>query len=109
LAKHKIIATPNFEREYKRLAKKYASLGKDVGKVVTQLTESPALGTSLGRNVYKIRFAIASKNKGKSGGGRIITYFVSEDRAVHLLSIYDKSEFDTITDSDIMELLGSIR
>jgi len=31
------------------------------------------MGTPLGNDVYKIRLAIASKNKGKSGGARVIS------------------------------------
>lgn len=32
------------------------------------------MGTPLKNNCYKIRLAIASKHKGKSGGARVITY-----------------------------------
>lgn len=43
-----------------------------------------------------MRLAIASKGKGKSGGARVITYVVTEDLEVNLLSIYDKSDYDTV-------------
>ncbi len=36
--------------------------------------DNPTSGTSLGHNLYKIRLAIASKGKGKSGGARVITF-----------------------------------
>jgi hypothetical protein len=52
------------------------------------------LGIPLGNNCFKIRIAVASKGKGKSGGGRIITHFAIRDATVYLLSIYDKSEKD---------------
>ena len=106
---YKVIPTSHFERELKPLARKYPSIKKDIAKVIAKLEVTPNAGTPLGRGVYKLRFAIASKNKGKSGGGRIITYFVAEDRTVHLLSIYDKSEYDSISDNDIIDLLNAIR
>jgi hypothetical protein len=52
----------------------------------------PQQGTSLGHNAYKIRLAVRSKGKGKSGGMRIITFVISRQREVYLLWIYDKSE-----------------
>ena len=54
---------------------------------------------------YKIRLAIASKQKGKSGGARVITNFVIADATVYLLSIYDKSEKENLTDKELDELL----
>lgn len=71
--------------------------------------ESPSLGTSLGNNCYKIRLAIASKGKGKSGGARVITHFYVENNTVFLLSIYDKSEQENIPDSNIKALLKLIQ
>ena len=84
--------TPEFKREYKKLAKKYASLDEDMKEFIEELQENPMLGTSLGNDAFKIRLAISSKNKGKSDGARIITYFVTQENEIFLLSIYDKSE-----------------
>jgi hypothetical protein len=53
--------------------------------------------------------AIASKGKGKSGGARVITHFYVTDETVFLLSIYDKSDKDNISDKELLELLKSIR
>ncbi len=61
----------------------------DLGEVIS---ENPTIGTPLGKNCYKIRLAIKSKNKGKSGGGRVITYVLTENKEIILLSIYDKNE-----------------
>ncbi len=49
--------------------------------------------------------AIASKGKGKSGGGRVITHVHIAGNRVFLLSIYDKSEKETLTDKELKELL----
>jgi hypothetical protein len=59
-------------------------------------------------STYKIRLAIESKNSGKSGGARIITYVVTEQKEVYLVSIYDKSEISTIKDSDIKKLIKEV-
>jgi mRNA-degrading endonuclease RelE of RelBE toxin-antitoxin system len=57
-----------FKKEAKRLVKKYPSLKAELAVLFAELEENPILGTSLGNDIYKIRLAIASKNKGKSGG-----------------------------------------
>jgi hypothetical protein len=47
------------------LVKKFASLKKEFAILITSLKENPEQGNSLGNNCYKIRIAIASKQKGK--------------------------------------------
>ena len=64
---------PNFEKEARKLNRKYKSLASELTTLIKQLENVPTKGTSLGNNVYKIRLAIASKGKGKSGGARIVT------------------------------------
>lgn len=71
----KIIPGIVFEKETKLLSKKYKSLKSDIFEIAEELKSNSHLGKSLGDNTYKIRLGISSKNKGKSGGGRIITYF----------------------------------
>jgi hypothetical protein len=97
-----------FEKQAKRLIKKYASLKNELLLLVQELKENPEQGTAIGKNCFKIRIAIASKGKGKSGGARIITNFVITNATVYLLSIYDKSEKGNITDSELSELLKYI-
>jgi len=103
-----VIASDKFDREIKRLYKKYASLTDEVDALEEELRTNPTKGTPIGRSCYKIRLAIKSKGKGKSGGARVITYYYIHGNTVYLLSIYDKSEQDTITDSELAELLDSI-
>ena len=96
-----VIATEPFERKLKKLAKKYRSLSADLVPVIEQLAEEPDTGTSLGKNCYKVRIAIASKGKGKSGGARLITYIRVARKTVFLLDIYDKSAQDTISGQEL--------
>ena len=99
---------PRFEKELKRLVKKYPSLKSEYVNLVLSLKESPEQGTSLGNNCYKIRLAVASKGKGKSGGARVITHLQIVDKKVFLLSIFDKSEQESISNKDINNLLALI-
>ena len=97
-----------FERQAKRLIKKYVSLKKELLELVQELKENPEQGTAIGKNCFKIRIAIASKGKGKSGGARVIANFVVTHATVYLLSIYDKSEKENLSDKELEELLKSI-
>ncbi len=70
--RNKIVIRQTFQKQAKRLAKRYKSFPDDLQKLVDELKQNATLGTPLGGNVYKIRLAISSKNKGKSGGARVI-------------------------------------
>jgi len=99
----------NFDRQAKRLAKHYASFRDDYKTLLEDLRKEPMAGSDLGGGIRKVRMAIASKGKGKSGGARVITYTTeviihSCEGKLLLLSIYDKSEQSTITDKEIKRL-----
>ena len=99
---------PTFDREIKRLAKKYKSLRQDIIVLTKEIENNPSAGTDLGNDIHKYRLSIASKGKGKRGGGRAITMNVlaSEDETeIGFLYIYDKSERTNITDNEIRELM----
>lgn len=49
--------------------------------------------------------AITSKGKGKSGGSRVITCVKVVDQDVYLLTIYDKSDKENISDKELDDLL----
>jgi mRNA-degrading endonuclease RelE of RelBE toxin-antitoxin system len=103
-----LIAHDRFKREAKRLCKKYASLEDEVNELAAELRTNPTKGTPIGRSCYKIRLAIKSKGKGKSGGARVITYYYIHGSTVYLLSIYDKAELSNISEGKIAELLQGI-
>jgi len=97
-----------FERQTKRLLKKYPSLKKEIQDLIKELKEVPKKGTSIGHSCYKIRLAISSKGKGKSGGARVITHVLFKNDTVYLLSIYDKSDIANLTNKEILELIQLI-
>ena len=102
---YSVFPTPDFKKFFKKLSKKYPSLKADLQGLVQILKEEPDSGINLGLGIHKMRMAITSKGKGKSGGARVITYLVTEDNEVYLVYIYDKSQLENITKEQIMELL----
>lgn len=101
---------PEFERELKRLAKRYRSMKDDYASLLKQIKANPATGVDIGDGIRKISMAIAAKGKGKSGGARVITYNVVtkvEDNEVVLVTIYDKAEVSSISKRDIVSRLRS--
>lgn len=103
-----LIPTSVFLKELKKLKKKYSSLESDLENLGEMLLSNPTMGIEVYKNCYKIRFAIKSKSKGKSGGGRLITWVKLEKERIYLLSIYDKSEKESISDQYVKALLDSL-
>ena len=52
--------------DIKALKKKYPSIIDDLNQLLTILERSPQTGTPLGKDCYKIRLAIKSRNTGKA-------------------------------------------
>ncbi len=100
--------TDNFKKEAKRLIKKYKSLKPEIAELIAELETNPTKGISLGNDIYKIRLAIKSKGKGKSGGARIMSYVKVTQTEVLLFSIYNKGEKDSISDKEIEELIKNV-
>jgi len=99
--KFNVFTIPPFDRQIKRMVKKYPSLKKEYATLIDTLEQKPTSGTSIGNNCYKIRMAIASKGKGKSGGARVVSYLQVKKNSVFLLSIYDKAELESISDKEL--------
>lgn len=106
-----VTLTPHFEHRYKRFLKKFVSLESDVDSLIAKLTGTPTLGEPLGAGLYKIRLAVKSKGKGKSGGFRVISYLVTETDdsiEIFLLTIYDKSEEGSIKKEVLMVMAKAL-
>jgi len=105
---YKIELSDNFKKEAKRLVKKYRSLKTEIANFITELETNPTKGTPLGNDIYKIRLAVTSKGKGKSGGVRLMSFVKVTNTTVLLFSIYNKGEKDSINDKEIIDLLKDI-
>lgn len=97
--------TGTARKDLKKLANKYPSIFNDVWELADGLSENPIQGVSLGQNCYKIRFAIKSKGKGKSGGARMITLVVQSLARVSILSVYDKSQKEDLDPGELKRLI----
>lgn len=98
-----------FDKQLKRLVKNYPSLKQELAQLILSLKNNPETGTPLGNECFKIKLAIASKGKGKSGGARVITYVAIRNTSVFLMSIYDKSEHADINDKELLRLLEYLK
>ena len=98
-----------FERQFKHFKKKYHSMVSDYCDFIDSIKKKPFQGVSLGGGVRKVRFGVADKGGGKSGGMRVITFTVNKIDDSHieitLLYIYDKSEMSSVSDKFISYLL----
>ncbi|MDZ7935063.1 MAG: type II toxin-antitoxin system RelE/ParE family toxin [Emticicia sp.] len=105
---YKVRPARSFERDAKLLIKKYSSLKQELILLGEELSKTPTLGTPLGQDCYKIRLGIRSKGKGKSAGARVITYVVTENEEIILLTIYDKQVKADLTAKELKELLKDL-
>lgn len=107
----KISVSSDFAREAKRLAKKYPSFKQDYSDFLNSIKENPLQGDEITQNIRKIRMAIKSKGKGKSGGARIITLNILTKELcgeVVFLLIYDKEDASTVRIDAVKELARSL-
>lgn len=100
----KILLSDTFQRNFKQLAKKHLSLKSDLFNLIQSLENNPTQGIPLGNNLFKIRISITSTGKGKSGGARIITFAKLIDQEVFLITIYSKSDCESISKEELEKL-----
>ena len=102
-----VLATADFKRYSKRLIRKYRSLKDELLDLITSLEENPTQGTSIGSDCYKIRLAIKSKGKGKSGGARPREAYVIFDAVRIGRSVYSNFNLSR-QDKNCVSLFSSI-
>lgn len=105
---YSITTSSYFDVAAKKLVKKYPSFKEDLVNFGKSLLENPKQGAELAPGIRKIRMAIKSKGKGKSGGARVITYnFITQemDGNIVLLLIYDKEDASTAKVNVLKEII----
>jgi hypothetical protein len=104
-----IIILPSFEKEARKLNKKYKSFNSEIANFIALTEKDGIQGVSLGNGIYKARLSVKSKIRGKSGGLRVISYREIILSLLHskifLVAIYDKSEISTLTKVEIEKIL----
>ena len=94
-----------FDKDVKKLFKKYKQLSSDLKVLKEELFENPKAGIELGNSCYKIKLANSSIPTGKSGGFRIIYYHIDTNVTLYLMSMYSKNELENIDDKIILQIL----
>ncbi len=63
MSKFNIRTIQAFEKQAKRLKKKYPSIALDIANLAQLLENDPTIGIGIGKGCYKIRMAIAVKSR----------------------------------------------
>lgn len=75
----------------------------------TKLVSDPKQGKLIpnAQGLRKLRWKI--ENKGKSGGIRVIYYFLTENNQIYMLMAYGKSETEDLTKEQLKKLAQYVR
>ena len=100
-----IVSLDTFSKDVKKLYKKYKNISNDLKKLQEDLIKNPKAGIELGHNCYKIRVANSSIPTGKSGGFRVLYYYLDAEEYLYLMTMYSKRELENISDDKLLEIL----
>jgi len=95
----------DFRAAYKRLKKRHRSLQQDFERLLASLLQNPMQGVELDGGVRKVRLAITSKGRGKSGGARVIVRVRIVADELQLLYIYDKADYENVSDTFLRDVM----
>lgn len=101
----RIRMSEDFRASYKQLKKRHKSLEADFEALLASLLKDPMQGVELTGGARKIRLAITSKGRSKSGGARVIIRVRMVRDELQLLYIYDKTDFENISDSFLRDVM----
>ena len=101
----KVMFSEDFRCAFKRLKKRHKSLEADFERLLISLLDNPYQGVELEDGVRKIRLSITSKGRGKSAGARVIIRIRLVAGELQLLYIYDKSDFENISNTFLRDIL----
>ena len=101
---YKIETIPRFDKDVKKLKKRFPKIKDDLALLLDELSKNPQLGTHLENSIFKVRLQNSSIPTGKSGGYRIITYYV-KDKVLYLVTMYSKKDTDTIITEKLKEII----
>jgi len=101
---YKIETIPRFDKDVKKLKKRFPKIKDDLTSLIDELSKNPNIGTHLENSMFKIRLQNSSIPTGKSGGFRVITYYV-KDEVLYLVAMYSKNDTDTIITDKFKEII----
>ncbi|PZV07080.1 MAG: addiction module antitoxin [Leptolyngbya sp.] len=100
--------TERFEKEMRRLVKRYRHIQLDIQPIIEQLQAGEIPGDqipNLDHAVFKVRVRNTDIQKGKSGSYRVI-YYLQTATQILLITIYAKSDRSDIAAAEIREILN---
>ncbi|NKQ41787.1 MAG: type II toxin-antitoxin system RelE/ParE family toxin [Sulfurovum sp.] len=104
---YEVIALEEFQRDVKKLHKKYRHIKDDILELVEKLEIAFDIGIHLGNNLYKIRVK-NSDTGGNSGGYRVVYYTKTSQDKVYLITMYSKTQKENIDMSKLKPLLEKV-
>jgi hypothetical protein len=98
------IETPTFTRLVTSLL-----ADDEYRELQNELIEDPERGDLIkgGGGIRKMRFA--AQGRGKSGGVRVIYYWIKDNDQIYMLVVYPKSKKDTLTDKETAILSALVK
>ena len=99
----------DFKVAYKRLKKRHRSLEADFERLLLSLLNNPNQGVELTDGERKIRMAITSQRRGRSGGARVIIRAKIVEDELQLLYIYDKADYENISEVFLKDILQRMK
>jgi len=103
----RVETAPTFERDLKRLGRRYRRIRHDLEPLIRQLLTGETPGDrvqGVRTVVYKARLPNSDARRGKSGGYRVI-YYLPADALTILLTIYSKTDQADIPAAEIARIL----
>lgn len=98
---------PEFDRDIKLLAKKYRHAKEDLVAFINSFEDEHSRSITIKKNLFKARIKNSDKAKGKSAGYRTYYYIVINE-SVTFLTIYDKSEIESIDETVLDTLIARL-
>ena len=102
--------TNRFEKDIRRLAKRYRKIRLDIQPLIQQLEAGELPGDqipNLEQSIFKVRVKNSDIQKGKSAGYRVIYYLKTETQVV-LITMYSKSDRLDMSTAEIREILSTV-
>ena len=98
------VETPTFTRMVTALLS-----DDEYGRLQRDLAEDPERGDLIkgGGGIRKLRYAL--QGRGKSGGVRVIYYWLKDNHLIYMLVVYPKSKKDDLTDKETAILRGFVK
>lgn len=104
-------ALPEFDREFKKLLKKYRSLEEDLNVLKQVLEKNPRVyppyvvrvsGLGIHTEIYKVKHfsCKALKGKGSRSGIRIVYAYFEAEQKIEFAEIYYKEKDDRVCDRE---------